>query len=666
MAYTLTDEDRKIAEQLAGGGQQAKPKGNWFTNSLSTAGGILGGIGGSFLAPGAGTAAGGAAGAGFGKFLENLLEGNQAGEGILGEAALGTLGGIGKGFKAIKGASSALRAGDGLGKASQILKMGTAAPSRLQKAGVGMQKGAASMLASQSGLTASQARNMGIQPVKVFSSINKRTGLTNLDDMAEVGRGITGKDGFLSMLTREAVGSTKGVNVPDLRKTATSLLDDVGSIIPDAQRKRLLSNATRAGTAIRGGSKGDLSGLADPQRALDTANTFRDTARNLTTGFTSTADQKQLAKVYNKLADTIETSIYKSPGVNQSVPVLAKAGADDLLFKAQDLRAAGNEVQAKAYENIAKELRNVKDTKGFRSLQKDFVDLSKIDAATAQAEGARSIAGSDITKKAGNLVRNPLNLLATPLDAATPAIAGKMAQAGRSLEGAGTGSLLSPAVKIAGTQLAGRALTGNLPGEDQVQPTDQSLLAPQGAGTLPGVGGASGMDAAALLGGEQPQQSIYSREAVAQDIQKDLAATGGENMDKYITLYNFLNPEDATKQKQASVKEYSQANTALGGIDSIAQMLQQDPGLVERSVAGQVPIVGGLLGGVTGTSEYNAAARNILNSVARLNTGANMPASEEAFYRQTYLPQPGDSQETQQQKLATLAGFFQPFTAGYQ
>jgi len=106
MAYQLTEQDKLLARQNAMQRFQSqaqptkKTSGNFLTSLLPTAGGILGGIGGSFFGPGLGTAAGGAAGAGAGKFLQNLLEGkSDAGEGVLGEAALGTLGGIGKGFK---------------------------------------------------------------------------------------------------------------------------------------------------------------------------------------------------------------------------------------------------------------------------------------------------------------------------------------------------------------------------------------------------------------------------------------------------------------------------------------------------------------------------------------------------------------------------------------
>jgi len=672
MAYQLTSQDKTQAQQIALQMAQAKPakqksSGNFLTSLLPTAGGILGGIGGSFFGPGVGTAVGGAAGAGAGKFLQNILEGkSDAGEGVLGEAALGTLGGVGKGLSAIKGAAGAVKAGQGLKSAGDILRYGTkvtpvlstqASTGLLSRTGKGLENLSGKMLGSQSQITAAQARQAGINPVKALSSVNKRTGLTNLNDMAEVSRGLTGgKDSMLDMLTREAVGSTNGVKLPDLHKTAKDLLDNVGSVIPESQRKQLLNNIVNAESSMRGGASGTLSTLANPQSALDIANTFRGTAKELTNSFTSTPAQKQLAKVYVSLAGNIEQNLYKSPGVSESIPTLVKAGADDLLFKAQDLKAIGNTAQAKAYEKVAVDLRNVKDIAGLRKFKKDFVDIGKIDTATAQAEGTRTLAGGSVAGKAGSILRNPMNIVAAPLDVATPAIAGATARAGRALQGGMSVPQMSTGAKISGTQLTGRALTGTLPGqgaEPSITMPTQSAMMETGTGTTD-------------LTGTDVNQPIYTKEAVASDIQKDLVSTGGANMDKYITLYNFLNPEiKDTKQKQASVKEYSQANTALSGVDQLSKMISENPSLAYTSQLSNVPLVGGLLSGATGSSEYNATANNILNSIARLNTGANMPASEESMYRKTYLPQPGDNPETVQQKMATLQQFFEPFTQGY-
>lgn len=677
MAYQLTEQDKLLARQNAMQRFQAqtpttqKTSGNFLTSLLPTAGGILGGIGGTFFGPGIGTAAGGAAGAGAGKFLQNLLEGKKdAGEGVLGEAALGTLGGIGKGLSAIKGATTALKTGQGLGKAAQALRYGTKVASALGtvaptvssgligKTGKTLEKLGGKTLGTQSLMTGAQARAKGVNPMRVFSSINKRTGLTNLDDMAEVSKGLTGKQGsMLDMLTREAVGSTNGVNIPNLANTAQKSLDDYGSLLTQGQRDAVLYQANKAGSTMYGASKGSLSSLANPQEALNQANAFRENARLLTSGFNATAKDKQLAKVYNSMASSIETPLYNSPGVSQSIPSLVKSGSDDLLYKAQDLRASGNISQAKAYEKVAKELLGVKDIKELRTFKKDFVDINKIEEATVQAEGARGLSTGTLS---GSF--KPVQLLSSAI---APKAGGAMVKAGQALQGGIPKLGISPAMKIAGTQLAGRALTGNLP-TTQPSTTGMDMTGATGAGGY-GTSGLTGYgtSGASALGGATTPSSIYTKEAVAQDIQNDLAATGGANMDKYITLYNFLNPE--TKETKSaygrpSSQQYALAASGTSALQSLAGQLSQDEGVLTRTaVPGQnLPIIGGLISNIVGTGEYKATAQNVLDALARARTGAAMTKQEEAFYERM-LPRAGDSEQTVQSKIATLQEAFAPF-----
>lgn len=129
-----------------------------------------------------------------------------------------------------------------------------------------------------------------------------------------------------------------------------------------------------------------------------------------------------------------------------------------------------------------------------------------------------------------------------------------------------------------------------------------------------------------------------------------------------INKLTSANAQPTPGYSRPSAAQYSQATTAEQAIGQLAQMLQSDPSLIGKgAVPGQgIPLLGGLESSLLGTNQYQALTNNILNSVARINTGANMPASEEAFYRKTYLPQPGDPPATVQQKIANLMSFFQP------
>lgn len=104
---------------------ETKTKDRGLLGFLPMITGLLGGVGGSFLAPGVGTAAGGAAGAGIGEWLAQKFSGEDTDIGrIAGEGALGTLGGVGRLFKTVGAAGKAVKAGQG-GDLMSILRSGS-------------------------------------------------------------------------------------------------------------------------------------------------------------------------------------------------------------------------------------------------------------------------------------------------------------------------------------------------------------------------------------------------------------------------------------------------------------------------------------------------------------------------------------------------------------
>jgi len=213
---------------------------------------------------------------------------------------------------------------------------------------------------------------------------------------------------------------------------------------------------------------------------------------------------------------------------------------------------------------------------------------------------------------------------------------------------------------------AAGAMLGALSPDEQAQQEPTGVE--QDLTTLPGGGSPDVISALGGAGGvPEPQQSMYSREAAAMDIQKDLQATGGKNMDKYMALYEFMNPEvkaDANKPGygRPSAQQYSLATAGIEGADQLAQMLASDPSVLNKTATpGQdLPIIGGLINRLTGTGEYQATAQNTLDALARARTGAAMTPSEEKFY-QRLLPRAGDNQTTVQNKLQLLRSSFQPF-----
>lgn len=165
----------------------------------------------------------------------------------------------------------------------------------------------------------------------------------------------------------------------------------------------------------------------------------------------------------------------------------------------------------------------------------------------------------------------------------------------------------------------------------------------------------------------------YSSGQLGQALMKAYAAGDSKAASQLEKMYSVVSEYEAAQVKAASTStaagyskpsasQYSQGATAMQSLDSLDQLLQQNPNIVNaNAMPGQgVPVLGGLISGAAGTGQYRALTKNILNSVARINTGANMPESEVQFYEQTYLPQPGDSKVSRAQKLQNLRQFFSP------
>jgi hypothetical protein len=618
MAYTLTDQDKQLANRMA---EQrlavdrqnvvAKPKdnGNWFTNSLSTVGGILGGIGGSFFGPGIGTAAGGAAGAGAGKWLENLFEGNKdLGDGVLGEAAFGTLGGIGKGLSAIKGAGGALKAGKGLGTAAQVLRAGVPKVATGTSTGIlsgfggrmkeGLQDRATTNLLK---LTPSQTQKMldsGINP----TDLAKRAAAFGGSPADIIGK--TGKGGPLQATIRsleEGIKTTASQGGKNIKIDATDII------------KNLKNEAKVIKKELGGGAR-----LNQINKVI------------------ADAESKYKGGVtINKALETLRTA-----NAQFGKSILDDTG-DAVVKAAQKLEA--NTLRSALKERFPSIAKGLDDQSGLIQLREVMQRARAIDKTGGFKTGA-----IDLTRP-GTFVDPLLNAKSTS----------------RAILGGGSGlkmptafsALNSPMGKIASTQLGARALTGNLPGQEQPTPEMTGLEQPQidPMTGMPAVESSmGGMDGSSVLGGASPAQSIYTREAVAQDIQRDLQATGGANMDKYITLFNFLNPEGSQGKPNATTqKSLSQSANADATLQQLESILAQAGGS-GGPIGGNISSFFGSLGLNNEAKTYNDLASGSVTQIAKAlgETGAMSDADRVAYAN--LIPRITDTPAVASAKFAAL------------
>lgn len=238
---------------------QQKKKKNFWLDQISTAGGILGGIGGSFIAPIAGTAGGAAAGSALGEAIEKMIDpsstdwGNVAQEGIIGgimgAGPIKLLKGAGAGAKAL-----ATGADDVVGVASKA----ALTPLR-QKAGQAT-LGAADNLAVKSfRLTPTQLTKFQGKFGEDAGQVIRKYGFQSADDITTKGieplqqqfddaiTGITGvtKDSLrtnlmkrVNKLSTAGPSDTKAVG-GQLKKEADNLLKGYGDVI-DAKELNLI------------------------------------------------------------------------------------------------------------------------------------------------------------------------------------------------------------------------------------------------------------------------------------------------------------------------------------------------------------------------------------------------------------------------------------------
>lgn len=524
----------------------------------------------------------------------------------------------------------------------------------LKKAGTKLEQAGSDLLGTQANLTRAEGRKIGALPSEVIGSIQKRTGVSDINTARRVADNITGQNGAYSELVRNAIGNSPGVDIGDLRKVADDVLASDAPLITGAQRKNILEQVKNSVVSTYGGSKGSLSTIANPLEALSTSQNFRTIANDIKRGASVSAADKQLAKVYDKLAKEIEDRLYKTPGIEEGLKLAAPDRARDL----RNLAAkTTDKAEAKAYNRLADELENPNLTvKDLRSLQKDFVNLTKIGDATATAQAGAAAQLGDTMQGLGRVIQRPTNLLAIPLNAQTARVGGILSNAGRKLQGtgapqqsAGTPGVTSQAVG-AGVRIPGARGIGDAVQAPEEVPVDETTNEPY--------------DTSAIYQGELPSaqtQSPFSSENIQKLILADLASTGGKNVNTLMSLYEAFG-------QQASKPTLNATQTSRAA--AAANALQDIPMIEEAISSGKIGIAKGILGGnpigaaALGTQDIDAALFNIADNILRARTGAAAPEAEIRRFMTSFLPGPFDTSEAKKAKLERavreLEGYINP------
>jgi hypothetical protein len=532
------------------------------TAFISEAGGIGGAVAGAKIGAGLGLF-GGPVGAGIG--------------GVLGAGIGGFLGGTGGRLAENKIRDDEFRAGDALKEGAMSGLFG-AGPIRLGKLGVGavrggtagaskqlgtsllagrgakLEKAGGNLMASQTNLTRAEMRKLGAPVNQSFSNLQKRTGLTNIDELVTVAKDVTGENGTMTELVRNAIGNTRGVDISDLGRVAERLITDQAPLLTGATRKSVMEQVKNSVVKAYGGSQGSLSTQANPFEVFDTARVFERLAADLRRLPTPTARDTQLAKVYQELAGEITGRLYSAPGVQEGVKQAAPAAAS--AFRQIAGQSTGR--TKKAYNKLADEVLKAENVKEVRSLQRDFVNMLKIDEATQRAaQGAGQAFGGQLTGM-GRLVQRPLNAVAVPLDAASGPVGGRLAQAGRRLQTpAGQPSPIGSGVRAG----IGASMVGGQPQEMKAQNLESALMGDSVFQQAPMQGQEMGFGQ--QMGGleqmlSQQSANPYPRENLLYDLQRDPA-----NAQEYIKQYALLQEIFGEQEQQLTPERAQYLQTTM-------------------------------------------------------------------------------------------------------
>lgn len=625
--------------------QEPKPQKNFLVDQISTGLGILGGIGGSFISPIAGTAAGAAAGSGLGEAIENKLTGQGLGDNVAKEAALGGLFGAGPirlakgGLGLLKGGTTAATKAAGSQAAKEVAEEGAEQVLRTSASGKLANLGNRALTSQYGTISKPIARQTN--PSQTIAELAEM-GIVKPKDAERVARAITGGSGILNKKVAQAVEGSAAVKTTGIQKIAKDAMTEFGLVDKDAKSVAKVIQA-------------QLSSLKQaknsPSAALKAMRNLESRAANLQgkggNYRLSTPERVDQANVLLRVRDEIQDRLFNTAGANANIQKVLTPEVREQLINLQP--------KSEQWKNfVDNTIMQSKDVGALRSAQSPFVRVQKIineaddNAFTfggRMANGGGSLSGrvldvvegavkNPAARASGNALRSAssrLNLTPTPTSPA--GIAGRLGTYGL-LEGALSQSE-DPNMLPNNTMtnpMANSAMPANTNSPTMQSPLQSNL--------------------GLLSQTQQAQSSPYSREALLYDIQRDPA-----NMDDYISTYQTL--EEIFSPAAAEEKPLTEGQQQRA---DLMQALTNTEGVVNQGSINFGPVGARLEGlksvfnmGDPETIDFRTSVGQLRGAIAKARAGASMTPGELALLDQ-YTPKATDSE---QQVMAKLQGLRQ-------
>lgn len=633
----------------------------------AAAGSFIPGIG-TVIGGGIGALLGGALGSGGGKAVSNAIQGRAIDEGVMGEAAWGALGGVGKvakGVNAIRKGSDyvdayadVLRGGKTVKNAGKATKgMGV-----LNTVAEGAKRAPARMFAKAFTVPTKLAGRL--KPVDTAEEILQHGfKIQSLDDMKRVAGQITGQNGIMSRGVRSIVGRIpKEVKTDNVVTSVKSMLDDIPDLT-DTEAQKIMN------TVIKAQKPGKLPGTMNALDAFDNIKHLEDMGYqyiNSSTYLTKNLKNEQIGKALLAGADELKI------GIDQAVD------AFDLIeeFKSPAVLEEIRKISPRLADQVS-EAKNIGD---LRKVQAPFVRLGQMVNLTeeaAQSVGggfASGVGGRAVGGAAGFMAGGPVGaaagMVASPLlEGVEQATRAPIASGGASAINAitkrlpsKTGGVVDDAAKVVDNGVMANAKR-NLPAQAGLQLMDGSNNTPQpvdnSVDNAAGMGVLSPLNAGTFDGSGSPVPggvSGFTPEMFQQYALMDMAQTGGKYIDVLEKIYEISNPGmggDLSANQQQSLIKLETADNIVGRIESQLAEVGLGSGPVGK-LQGKFKNVLGSLGVNTDAEAYNKFRSGVATQLAKaLGESGNM-SDNDIKRALDLIPSLDTSSEAAQKNLAEL------------
>jgi hypothetical protein len=537
---------------------------------------------------------------------------------------------------------------------------------------------------AQTNVTRQGAKKIGLDSTgKVVEKIRKRTGITDSDVQAQLAKELTGgENSLLDNIQRNALSANEDgsgkflVDTENLLGDAEKIIRKNGSALGQKKVEQEISDMRYA-----------LS--SKDSTLLDKANVYEAMAaeaRNKGYGANAAPGDSAKAKMYKEIATKLEDMSYNAIP-QENVEAMFGAATSEMRARANQARNNGNEPIAKAYDSLATEMENTTPTvKNFRNFKKDFVDISKINKLTLQAEnGAAQNLGQSaagIKKKIenialGNLANKGLAKAGGALNAAADYIDSRTP----SSNGGGTPNptrtqtqpMSQAALNLLGNFVA--RTEANRQANDKVQSArknqDYQNLEDQLSNNVAAIDAEYAPQLQALQAQQLSQsQSQLNQIATAMDLA--LAAGDVESYNKLASLYQNAYKINELQNPTAESKISTAEKNQLAKLESAGNALDQLESLYNKAGGGQ-GIIGGNIANFLGSlgvnadvDTYNQLSQGLINQIgAAIGKTDSLNTEGEVQRALQLVPKITDSAETAKNKLASLRALLKQNTNTY-